>query len=671
MKNVRFHIFWGFIVLLVFISFGIAFHFVTRETVPVLTRIIILLLFPLTVIPLLTLMFFVSKSLAKLYFERRHKILGYKFKTKFVVTLVVLTLIPATFLFIISSGIITNYIERWFAPQIREPLDDSIEIAKALYDIEREKTLDYARSLSTGQPIAGNYHVNRIREIPNDATETVQAAFDGKTAVEVISGKDGDTVRAAVPHIIEGKQKGIIIVEYLIPHKITTNVANIKSAHENYLTLESLKTPLKINYLLILGFLTLIVVFIALWVALRIARGITDPIQSLAQATELVAAGDLTVNVEINREDEIGLLVHSFNKMVKELKDGKESLQSAYLELESILDNIDSGVIMLDTSGTIRMINGAACSILSISSENVIKKHYSELLQNIKSTELQKLIQGLEGKEFRPIKKELKAIIGDRRLILSVFITSLRDSQKYIGILVVVDDLTEIIEAEKVLTWQEIARRVAHEIKNPLTPIKLSTERLMKKWEQKDADFDQVFQRSAKTIIQEVDGLKKLVDEFSKIGKMPEINKIPTHIPTILDEVINLYKGYKGLEIHTTIPDDPPLVDLDGVQFKRVIINIFDNALQAFSNSGTIHIAIDFDISINKAYISIADDGPGIKDDDKEKLFLPYFSTKKDGTGLGLAIASRIITEHRGYIRIRDNEPHGTIVTIEIPIKER
>jgi two-component system nitrogen regulation sensor histidine kinase NtrY len=642
----------------------------TRETVPVLTRIIILLLFPLTVIPLLTLMFFVSKSLVKLYFERRNKILGYKFKTKFVVTLVVLTLIPATFLFIISSGIITNYIERWFTPQIREPLDDSIEIAKALYDIEREKTLDYALALSKGKLIAGDYRVNYLRTVPKDATETLQAAFDGKADVEVISGKDGDTVRAAVPNLREGKQQGIIVVEYLIPHKITTNVINIKNAHESYLTLDSLKTPLKINYLLILGFLTMIVVFITLWVALRIARGITDPIQSLAQATELVAAGDLHVQVDIHREDEIGLLVNSFNNMVKELKDGKESLQSAYLELESILDNIDSGVILLDISGTVRMINGAACSILNLSSETVSKKHYRELLQNIKSTELHSLIQGIEGTEFRPVKKELKALVGDRRVILRVFITSLRDSEKYIGILVVFDDLTEIIEAEKVLTWQEIARRVAHEIKNPLTPIKLSTERLIKKWEQKDTDFDQVFERSAKTIIQEVDSLKRLVDEFSKIGKMPEIHKIPTNIPSILDEAINLYKGYKNIEFLTSIPDSPPLVDLDGEQFKRVIINIFDNAMQAMSKSGTIHITTEFDVHANKVYISIADTGQGIKDEDKEKLFQPYFSTRQNGTGLGLAIANRIITEHRGYMRIKDNKPHGTIVTIEIPIKE-
>jgi len=669
-KNIRFHIIWGLIILMVLISFGISFHYMTREAVPVLTRIIILLLLPLTVIPLLTLMFFVSKSLVKLYFEKRNKILGYKFKTKFVATLVVLTLIPATLLFIISSGIITNYIERWFTPQMREPLEDSIEIAKALYDIEREKTLGYALALSRGKLVTGDYRVNYLRTIPKDATETLQAAFGGKAGVEVISGKDGDTVRAAVPDILEDKQKGIIVVESLIPHKITTSVMNIKDAHESYLTLESLKTPLKINYLLILGFLTMIVIFITLWAALRIARGITDPIQSLAQATELVAAGNLQVKVDINREDEIGLLVNSFNNMVKELKDGKESLQSAYLELESILDNIDSGVILLDASGNVRMINRAACSILNLSPENFTGEHYRELLQKIKSTELHSLIQGIEGTEFRPVKRELKALIGDRRVILRVFITSLRDSEKYIGILVVFDDLTDIIEAEKVMTWQEIARRVAHEIKNPLTPIKLSTERLIKKWEQKDTDFDQVFQRSAKTIIQEVDSLKRLVDEFSKIGKMPESHKIPTNLPSILDEVIDLYKVYKHIEFLTSIPDSCPLVDIDGEQFKRVIINLFDNAMQAMSNSGTIQVTAEFDVQANRAYISIADTGPGIKDEDKEKLFLPYFSTRQNGTGLGLAIANRIISEHRGYIRIRDNEPHGTIVTIEIPIKE-
>ncbi len=674
MKNLRFSIFLVIVSLLVIVSFGVELHYMRLKDVPFLTKLILLLLLNLTIIALLILMFFVGKSLVKLYFERRYKVLGYKFKTKLVVILVVLTLIPATFLFIVSSGLITNYIDRWFAPQLRQPLERSIEIAKAVYEIERQKTLDYAKTLSTGKTTAGNYTVRHLTEIPQDATETVRAAFEGKADVEVISGERGDTVQAVVPEYKKGKQTGVIVVESFIPGKITDNVENIKDAYENYLTLESWKVPIKTNYLLILGFLTLLVVFMALWVALRIARGITDPIQSLAQATEQVAAGDLDIKVDLDREDEIGLLVNSFNDMVRKLKVGKESLQSAYLYIKNILDNINSGVIMLDTAGNISMINDAACSILNINQEKVKNKSYKELMSMIDSKELQNLVMGIEGREFRPIVKEIKAIIGERKVILKVFITSLKDSQKYIGLLVVFDDLTEIINAEikaqKALTWQEIARRVAHEIKNPLTPIKLSTERMLKKWEHRDADFDQVFHRSAKTIVKEVDSLRRLVDEFSRFGKMPEINKTPTQIPIIIDEVVNLYKGYKGVEINVSIPDNSPMVELDGEQFRRVIINIFDNAIQAMANSGRIYVTLKFDIPSNWAYIEIADNGPGIRDEDKDKLLLPYFSTRKNGTGLGLAIANRIIAEHRGYIRVRDNEPNGTVFTIDIPIKE-
>jgi two-component system nitrogen regulation sensor histidine kinase NtrY len=421
----------------------------------------------------------------------------------------------------------------------------------------------------------------------------------------------------------------------------------------------------------------MIVVFMALWIALRISSGITDPIQNLAQATERVATGDLDIKVETNRDDEIGTLVNSFNNMVKKLKDSEEKLRSAYhksegqrLYMENILGNINSGVIMLDTTGNISMINDAACSILNIKSGEFINKGYKDIVEKIRSEELQNLVKGIEGKEFRPVKKDVKAIIGGRKRILSIFITSLRDSQKYIGLLVVFDDLTEIIEAEKAFTWQEMARNVAHEIKNPLTPIKLSTERMIKKWERGDADFDQVLHRSAKTIIKEVDSLKRLVDEFSRFGKMPEINKTPTYISTIIDEVVNLYKGYKDVEINVSMPDNPPMVELDGEQFRRVMINILDNAIQAVADDGRIDVIIKFDIPSNRAYIEIADNGPGIKDEDKDKLLLPYFSTRKDGTGLGLAIANRIVAEHRGYIRVRDNEPEGTIFTIEIPIKE-
>jgi two-component system nitrogen regulation sensor histidine kinase NtrY len=676
MKNLRFHAIIALSLLIIISAFWVELYYIKLESASFLTKITVLILLNLTIIALFTLMFFVAKSLVRLYLERRSRILGYRFKTKLVVILVVLTLIPATILFIVASGLLTNYIDRWFAPYLRRPLDSSVEIAKVFYELEKQRALDLAKRLPADETPAGTYSVIHMTVIPKNATETVRSAFEGKEGVEVISEDTGDRVRAVVPEYQSGRQTGVIVVESFIPKKITENVENIKTAYEQYLTLESWRIPIKINYLLILGFLTLIVIFLALWIALRISKGITDPIQSLAQATEQVATGNLDVAVNLNQSDEIGLLVNSFNHMVKELKEGKESLQSAYIEsdrrrlfMKNILDNINSGVIMLDTDGKILMINGAACSILNIEPEAVTDRSYKDLMAMIRSEELENLVKGIEGREFRWIDKEIKVTIGNRQAILRVFIKGLKDSQKYIGLLVVFDDLTDIIKAQKAVAWQEVARRIAHEIKNPLTPIKLSTERMVKKWETQESDFDQVFGRSTKTIIREVEGLKRLVDEFSRFSKMPEIKKLPSQLPTLIDEVVNLYKGYKGIEINVSLPQECPLVELDGEQFKRVMINIFDNAVHATSNKGKIDVKLRFDLSSNMVFIDIADNGPGIRDEDKERLFLPYFSTKKDGTGLGLAIANRIIAEHRGYIRVRDNEPQGTIFTMEIPIK--
>lgn len=676
MKHLRFHAIIAFLLIIIIGAFWVELYYMKLERASFLTKLTILILLNLTIIALLVLIFFVAKSLVRLYLERRNKILGYRFKTKLVVILVVLTLIPATILFIVASGLLTNYIDRWFAPYLRRPLDSSVEIAKAFYELEKQRALDLAKGLPVGETPAGTYSVIHLAEMPEDATETVKSAFEGKEGVEVISEYTGDRVRAVVPEYQSGRQEGVKVVESFIPKKITENVENIKTAYEQYLTLESWRVPIKTNYLLILGFFTLIVIFMALWIALRISKGITDPIQSLAQATEQVAAGNLNIAVDLNQSDEIGLLVNSFNHMVKELKENKESLQSAYIEsdrrrlfMKNILDNINSGVIMLDTDGKIRMINGAACSILNMEPEAITNKSYKDLMSMMRSEELENLVKGIEGREFRWIDKEVKVTIGNRQAILRVFVKGLKDPQKYIGLLVVVDDLTDIIKAQKAVTWQEVARRIAHEIKNPLTPIKLSTEWMVKKWETKEADFNQVFERSTKTIIKEVEGLKRLVDEFSRFSKMPEIRKLPSHLPTLIDEVVNLYKGYKGIEINVSFPEQCPLVELDEEQFKRVMINIFDNAVYAISNKGKIDVKLSFDLSSNMAFIDIADNGPGIRDEDKERLFLPYFSTKKEGTGLGLAIANRIIAEHRGHIRVRDNEPKGTIFTMEIPIK--
>ncbi|MBI4689156.1 MAG: HAMP domain-containing protein [Nitrospirae bacterium] len=664
------------ILVFVLAAFILELYYIKLETVSIQTRVILLVLLNLNITALVTLMFFVGKNLIKLYIERKQKILGYKFKTKIVVVFVVLTFIPAALLFFISSGLVTNYIDKLLTPQFIQPLSGSIEVAKSVYEMERRKTLQFAKATATGEK-SSEYRITRMNKVPDNPTETIRTAFEGKEGTEVISGENGDTVRAVIPEYSFGKQIGVLIVESYLPKEITVNVEKIKSAYEDFIKLEAWKMPLKVNYLLILAFFTLIVVFMSLWVALRIAKGITDPVQILAQATKTVASGDLTVNLSLQREDEIGLLVNSFNHMVSELREGKETLQKAYMEsdrrrlcMENILSNINSGVVSLDVPGKILTINNAACSILDVTHNDIIGKHYKELLARITSEELHAMINGIIVKDLGSIEREVGAIIGEKRLILRVFVTTLRDDTSIpIGLLVVFDDLTDVIKAQKTLAWEEVARRIAHEIKNPLTPIKLSTERMLKKWEQKDKDFDLIFERSTKTIVKEVDSLKRLVDEFSRLGKMPEIIKAPTGFATVVEGVLELYKDYKEFGIKVSIPDNLPLIDLDGEQFKRVLINIFDNAFQAMGNNGNIELKVHADKNANRVYIEIADDGPGMKENDKEKIFLPYFSTKKGGTGLGLAIANKIVTEHRGNIKVKDNIPRGTIFTIEIPLK--
>ncbi|MBI3378304.1 MAG: HAMP domain-containing protein [Nitrospirae bacterium] len=680
MKNLRNGLlFLGFFIFII-AALAIELHYIRLETVSFLTIVILLVLLNLNIIALLTLIFFVGKSLIKLYIERKQKILGYKFKTKIVVIFVVLTSIPAALLFFVASGLVTNYIDKFLTPQFRQPLTSSLNVAKSVYEMERQRAMEFARAVVSGEKSASGYRTIRMNKNPENPTETIKAAFDGKEGTEVISGESGDTIRAAVPEYSQGKMTGIIIIETTLPKDIAVNVEKVKSAYEDYLNMESWKVPLKMNYLLILAFFTLIVVFMALWVALRIAKGITDPIQSLAQATEEVASGNLDVRLNLRREDEIGLLINSFNHMVSGLKEGKETLQKAYVKsdrerlwMENILANINSGVVFLDVHGRILTINVAACSILNVTVQNVINKNYKELTAIIASEELNALISGIIIKDLKSIEKDVRVTVGDKRLILRVFVTTLRDKASTpIGLLVVFDDLTDVIKAQKAIAWEEVARRIAHEIKNPLTPIKLSTERMMKKWEQKDKDFDQIFERSTRTIVNEVDSLKRLVDEFSRFGKMPEIKKRPTSLASIINEALELFKDYKGFNIKVVLPlpDDVPPVEMDGEQFKRVMINIFDNAFQAMGNSGNIELKVHMDKAANRVFMDIADDGPGMKEDDKDKIFLPYFSTKKDGTGLGLAIANKIVMEHRGYIRVRDNNPKGTIFTIELPIRD-
>jgi len=659
---------------------AVELYFIKMPSVDITTRILLIGLLTVNILALLTLMFFVGKNIFRLYMEKQHKVLGYKFRTKLIAIFVILTLIPSSFLFVAASGLATNYINQIFSPQMREPFNKSVELARAFYDLERERVLKIAKSeaqktasFRESKAAYGNsLLVTRYSSLPIDATDIIKDAFHGKEGTEVISRDTGDIIRAAVPDRSKGS---VIVVELVLPLPFSEKTEKIQSLYEDYLKLESFKEPLRLNYILILGFLTLMIVFTGLWVSLKISQGITIPIQSLAMATEKVASGDLNVQVDVKSEDEVGLLINSFNQMVKQLKEGKDSLEKAYIEsdrrrlyLENILENINSGVIFLDNTGRILTINKSACSILNIKQEDVIGKNYKEFISGLRSEDLSAMVMDIEGKEIREVKKEVKVNINGKILTLIVYISGIRESytSRSLGMLVVFDDLTDIIQAQKMITWQEVARRMAHEIKNPLTPIKLSTERLIKKWQQRDEDFDAVFKKSTNTIIAEVESLKRLVDVFSRYGRMPEVNKSTSNIVESIDEVASLYKGFKDIDINITVQNEIPLVNVDSEQIKRVLINIIDNAIKAMNNTGTIDISVKMDE--NKVIIDIADTGPGISDEEKAKLFIPYFSKRKDGTGLGLAIAHKIVSDHEGRILVRDNNPKGSIFTVEIPI---
>lgn len=696
MRNLK--ILLGLFVLsiLAIIITGAVLNYIGIEHGPLLIKIGFIFIVVNVVLYLLFLIFSVIRNLINLYIEKKQKIAGSKFRTKLVVAFLGLTLIPSVLLFILSNQLINNSIDKWFSLQVQRPMDDSMSIAQTYYSKEMKNLQDYANFLaSNNNSIDINKLVNPVRKLENSNgvknkegvfkvyffknpgdSDFIQNVFKDVADTEIVSTKGGDIIRAA-SLVKEGDRiAGAIVVETIVPKNIVDKLESIRNAYNEYRQIETQQNPIKFLYFFVLTIATLLIIFLALWASLRIAKSITVPIKSLAEATNTIAHGNLDFRINLKRDDEIGLLINSFNRMVSELKEGKLSLEHAYTEsdrrrlgMEAILENINTGVIFLERSGRIATLNNAACSMLNLNRNNIIGKSHKELLEKIKSDDLNSMIKKLEEKDFKFTKGEIHAYVEGRPVTLRVYITLLKDSKgNFIGILVVFDDLTDIITAQRTLAWQEVAKRTTHEIKNPLTPIKLSAERLLKKWDEKAKDFGEVLQKSTKTIVKEVDSLRNLVDSFSKFGKMPKINLKPTNIKSVIEEVLELYDNLREVKIITLLQDTPE-IDADREQLKRALINLIDNAIQA--KTERIWLNSYYAPSLETIKIEVVDEGTGIREEEKDKLFLPDFSTKKDGTGLGLAIVSTIISKHRGYIRVKDNEPKGTRFIIELPAGQK
>jgi two-component system nitrogen regulation sensor histidine kinase NtrY len=522
--------------------------------------------------------------------------------------------------------------------------------------------------------------------------QMITEAATGKEAVTTLSvGEAGDLLRAAFPVMIRAGESAapsvgaVVIIDAIIPGRIAGKLDGISRAMDDYNQLKAFKTPIKGVYVVFFLGVTLLVIFSATWFGFYIARSITGPIHKLLEGTRAVAAGDLAARVEAESTDELKELVESFNTMTDDLQSSKAALEAVNASLrgsnielerrraytETVLETIGAGVIAIGQTGSITTFNRSAEMILQASAETVRGRHYEEALKAFGLEPLIQDIRQLIVHQGETIERELSVDVNGRAVTLRVSIALLRGpGRDSIGAVLAFDDLSELLQAQKLAAWQEVARRIAHEIKNPLTPILLATERLRKKFLQPADDFPAIFDESTRIVINEVNAMKTMVDEFSNFARMPAPSPHLCDLHALLREVAFLYRSaHRELDVRIESAEGLPPLMLDPAQIKRVFVNLFENAIAAMDGRGRVWVTTVWSPGQPSVKVSVADEGTGIAPEELDKLFLPYFSKRRGGTGLGLAIVHRIITDHNGHITARPNHPRGVMIVIELPVE--
>jgi two-component system nitrogen regulation sensor histidine kinase NtrY len=434
-------------------------------------------------------------------------------------------------------------------------------------------------------------------------------------------------------------------------------------------------------YLSLFLMVTLLILVGATWMGLYLAKRITRPVQLLAAAAREIGAGRLDQRIEPESNDEFGALTEAFNAMAGELVSSRRKVEQSTIELErkhlevekrrryieTILERITTGVVSVDVSGAVTTINSAAARLLSLD-RSVVGQPARLVFDRPDLRPLGDLVAGAGRPKGQLPAQEVAIAREGQELHLAAVATALVGDGVAEGVVLVFDDVTPLIRAQKVAAWREVARRLAHEIKNPLTPIQLSAERMRRHFSDASATARALVDECTNTIVGEVESLKGLVDEFSQFARMPSPRTVPLDLHQLVVDTLALYDGlFTDVRFERRFASDVPLVRLDGEQIRRVVINLVDNAIEAMERSGCILIETCRDVPNNVVRLVVADDGPGIPRGEREKLFLPYYSTKRRGSGLGLAIVRRIIAEHGGSIEVGDNAPRGTRFTIELP----
>jgi two-component system nitrogen regulation sensor histidine kinase NtrY len=700
----------------------LASQFFNKNDLPLSTNIFVYGLTSINAILIILLLFLIIRNVVKLFYEHRRGIIGSRLRTKLVATFVGLSLIPTILLFLFAVNFLSYSMEFWFNIKIGDALNRSLEVAQVYYQQMEEQAKFNARQISADitrnrlyeserveylKSFIGqrqkNYKVGMVetyfdfqkeRMVFTDAEhpELVPVTLDPKMIEDIYSGKEestiqptniGDAVVGIVPVFslaVPSEVIGRVSVSYVIPKGFVDKLRSIADASEQYGKIKLLKNPIKSNYIITLSIVTLVIIFLATWFGLTLAKGITDPIQDLVQATNRITQGDLDSRINIEADDEIGLLVKSFNQMTVDLKKSKNSVEEANINLEqrrkymeTVLRNVSAGVISVDKVGMITTINRAAEKMFDIKADKVLSQNYRDLMMPEHLSLVDEFLQEMKENNDSVLEKQLEVMLKDKAITVLLTITTIHDEEgNDSGIVVVFEDLTQLQKAERAAAWREVARRMAHEIKNPLTPVQLSAQRLQKKYGDKLGEEGSVFKECTQTIIDQVEVLKNLVNEFSRYARMPVTSLELNDLNAVAAEAVLLFQdAHKDIVFEFKPAEGLPKFDLDAEQINRVMINLLDNAVAAINKkNGHVEITVSYDEQHHKATVAVADDGAGVPSSYKRKVFEPYFSTKKSGTGLGLAIVSSIISDHHGQVSVADNKPTGTIVSFQLPVSQ-
>ena len=665
--------------------------------------------------------FVLARNLLKLFAERRLGVLGSKLRTRLVVAGLLLSFLPVIMMFWFAYGLMNRSIDKWFSQPVEAVRQDTAAMASMISNYASQnasaEAFVIASSPETERAFAG-HSFSSVVNVFRRHEPTLEGGFafaieDGNAEASFGAPAPWPLLRAKLPHqpllanlpvhftwdkteYILGTapvgERGMILVAMPLPPKFAETVKQIETSQQRYLELAASRKLLRRTYMGYLLLLTVLVLFATTWLALFLSKLVTRPVAALAEAMQEISRGRLDYRVEVRAADEIGDLVRSFNRMAEELEGSRRQIETSSREvrvanealeqrrrhIETILESIPTGVISLDAARRVTHVNHALLRMFhplggdSGKPALLIGATLPDLFPREVVEDLEPLLRRADRMGTTTTQMEL--VLPGEKLNAAVTVATLQHENQRLGYVLVFEDLSDLLKAQKQAAWREVARRVAHEIKNPLTPIALSAERIrrhLERGKQVDAASVQVINSCAETISGAVETVRTLVDEFSTLARFPASKPQPADINAIIENTLAMFDGrLDNVRVQTSLSDGLPRVMADPDAIKRALANLVDNAAEAVQSSMVREITIVTALvaSRDAVEISVSDTGHGVTQELKERLFLPYFSTKKRGTGLGLAIVSRIIEDHRGSIRVEENRPVGTRFVVELPV---